>query len=34
MIKVAKFEKVSLTEYAKSAPAESYENIRLPRRAI
>ena len=33
MIQVAKFEKVSLTEYAKSAPAESYENIRLPRRA-
>lgn len=33
MIKVAKFEKVSLSEYVKSAPAESYQTIRLPQRA-
>lgn len=33
MKRIARFEKVSLSEYEKSAPAELYEKIKLPARA-
>ena len=33
MKRIARFEKVSLSEYEKAAPKELYESIKLPARA-